>query len=195
MTTLDTRRSTASSFWGSSGSNTLMTAFTTKSDYVVAYSDTKAESAATEVSLPFALLDLGPEKPLDQREFVTAKMSSSETNDVLLAKSLQFNYKPFNSGNADRSTAYLHEDMRLNFHLDPVIEPEGHEMRVEIRDSVNHFWNVWTVNKPGPKPGEVEAAQTLQSDPVKIGFNAQLGASTLTLSFTDIVTGARTNVT
>ena len=116
-------------------------------------------------------------------------MSSTETNEVDLKKSLKFNQKPFNTGNADRDTVYLHEDMRLNFHLDPVADPEDDDMIIEIRDSVNHFWNVYAVLKEG------EVQHTILSDPVKIGFNAQLGASELKLSFIDIKTGASTNFT
>jgi len=79
--------------------------------------------------------------------------------------------------------------MRLDFHLDPVKDPEENDIRVEARDSQNYFWNVWATKT------DREPSHRLQSDPIKIGENVELGASTLTISFVDSVTGARTNLT
>lgn len=97
--------------------------------------------------------------------------------------------KPVNTGDSERDTVYLHQGMRLDFYIDSVIDPEGDEIRVEVRDSKNYFWNVWAILKPG------ELNHILQSDPVYIGKNVELGSSDLTISFVDSKTGARTNVT
>ena len=116
-------------------------------------------------------------------------MRSSDTIDVDQSRSLLFNMKPYNTGGTERDTVYLHEGMHLDFHLDPVLDPEGSDLRVEVRDSKNYFWNVWATKT------DTEPSHRLQSDPIRTGKNVELGTSNLTISFVDPVTGARTNLT
>ncbi len=158
MTTVDTRKSSVASFWQASSPDML-----SFNPTVVINSDLAMEQSSSKMPGQVAMYVEAPEKPEDQSEYSLELMSSTETNEVDLKKSLKFNQKPYNAGNVDRDTAYLHEDMRLNFHLDPVQDPEDNDMTIEIRDSVNYFWNVWAVKKEG------EEQHTLLSDPVKIG--------------------------
>ncbi len=184
MTTVDTRKSSVASFWQSSSPD--MNSFRPT---VTINSNLAEEQSKSDMSPHVAMYVEAPEKPIDQTEYALELMSSTETNEVDLKKSLKFNQKPYNSGNSDRDTAYLHEGMRLSLHLDPIFDPEDSTMAVEIRDSVNHFWNVWAVRP------EEELQYILRSDPVKVGNNTKLGASELKLSFIDIATGASTNFT
>ena len=116
-------------------------------------------------------------------------MSASDTSDVDQNRSFLFNMKPYNTGDTERDTVYLHEGMRLDFHLDPVLDPEDGDIRVEVRDAKNYFWNVWATK------ADREPSHRLQSDPIRIGINVELGTTNLTISFVDPVTGARTNLT
>ena len=100
-----------------------------------------------------------------------------------------FNFAPY-AKTPTMTKRYVAPGMRLRQTLDLVTDPESSDMLVEVRDYGNPFWNLWAVQL-----GKSHNNYTIYSDKVRLGVNANLGPSNIMISFKDLVTGVRTNIT
>lgn len=126
---------------------------------------------------------------MDKQEYLNELFDTAETTDVLLEKSIKFNFAPHVRTEQMR-LRYVAPGRPFRQTLDLGTDPEAHKMQVEVRNYDNPFWNLWAVQL-----GEAHLNFTVYSDEVKLGVNANLGKSDVTISFKDLTTGVRTNMT
>ena len=127
---------------------------------------------------------------MDKQEYLNELFDSTEaTTDVLLEKSIKFNFAPYVK-TAKMKLRYVAPEKPFRQTLDLGTDPENHRMQVNVRNYDNPFWNLWAVQL-----GESHYNFTLYSDPVKLGVNANLGKSDVIISFKDMTTGLWTNMT
>jgi len=183
---IESRRVAADSHWDAYNPATAKTpSFVASSSFA----DVNAEIGLTTSKLKQGLKAAKILKPEDKQEYLNKFYNSAETTDVLLEKSIKFNFAP-HVNTKKLKVRYVAPGRPFRLTLDSGFDPEGHEMQVIVRNYDNPFWNLWAVQL-----GELHNNYTVYSDPVKLGVNANLGESNVTISFKDLTTGLWTNMT